>query len=291
MEPVRGPLRTVKLLMLWAAAGILLGAVTASVSPGVVMQSAAFLADARPVAQDSAIPAEPPAPTRTGLNDGLSQIRTEHHQFGCYIQKPTTEGTFPGLVVIHDAMGLTNEFKSVVDKFVAEGFAVYAPDLYKGRIALDADKGREMSVLLDEEEAISLLQELVARVKFATEVGDHRVGVVGFGTGGRLALLTGVGCTDLSSVVVAYGRPIDDAATLRRIPCPILGLYGDRDEIIPVATVEKMRGALAAAARTYEVAIYKDAGQGFMNHTDHRYAPEPAKEAWGKMVGFLKGNL
>jgi carboxymethylenebutenolidase len=96
---------------------------------------------------------------------------------------------------------------------------------------------------------------------------------------------------DVSAVVVAYGKPVLEAEALRSIPCPILALYGDYDEITMPQHIEAFRSALAAARRTAEVKIYPNTGHGFMDEADSRYKAVPAQDAWDKMFAFLKSNL
>jgi carboxymethylenebutenolidase len=70
----------------------------------------------------------------------------------------------------------------------------------------------------------------------------------------------------------------------------VLGLYGEADAGIPVAQIEQMKAALAAAAagKTAEFKIYPGAPHGF--HADYRssYRKEAADDAWSQMQGWLK---
>ena len=69
---------------------------------------------------------------------------------------------------------------------------------------------------------------------------------------------------------------------------PVLGLYGDADTGIPVATVEALKAALAAANKTAEFKIYPGAPHGF--HADYRasYRKEAAEDAWNRMQAWFK---
>ena len=59
--------------------------------------------------------------------------------------------------------------------------------------------------------------------------------------------------------------PVDVAAELK---APVLGLYGEKDQGIPLEDVEKMRAALAAAKQPSEIVVFPDAPHGF--HADYR---------------------
>ena len=79
--------------------------------------------------------------------------------------------------------------------------------------------------------------------------------------------------------------PIDIAAELK---APVLGLYGEADQGIPVAQVEAMKAALAAAGKTAEFKIYPGAPHGF--HADYRpsYRKEAAEQGWNEMIAWFK---
>ncbi len=69
---------------------------------------------------------------------------------------------------------------------------------------------------------------------------------------------------------------------------PVLGLYGEADTGIPVATVEALKAALAANKKTAEFKIYPGAPHGF--HADYRasYRKEAAEDGWSQMQAWFK---
>jgi carboxymethylenebutenolidase len=71
---------------------------------------------------------------------------------------------------------------------------------------------------------------------------------------------------------------------------PVLGLYGEEDQGIPVSQVEEMKAALKAAGKKAEFKIYPGAPHGF--HADYRpsYRMEAAEDAWKRMEDWFKTN-
>jgi carboxymethylenebutenolidase len=69
---------------------------------------------------------------------------------------------------------------------------------------------------------------------------------------------------------------------------PVLGLYGEADTGIPVATVEALKAALAEAKKPAEFKIYPGAPHGF--HADYRpsYRKEAAEAGWNEMINWFK---
>ena len=228
---------------------------------------------------------------RTTATQGLMRVTIGDRVFDCHISKPAGTGTLPGLVLIHDRMGLDVDTKRFADRLSAEGFYVIAPDLYKGKVALDADKGRELATVLDENEAVLAIGEIAAYLKFLPDVGDHRVGVIGADMGGRLALLAAARSTDISAAVTIYGKPITDVDSLRRINVPIMGVFGALDDQIPAAEVTAFKEALDKAGRTSIVKSYPDAGHGFLKKGSETFKQDAADAAWPTIIAFLKEAL
>jgi carboxymethylenebutenolidase len=99
--------------------------------------------------------------------------------------------------------------------------------------------------------------------------------------------------------VAFYGSLVDPAAQAGIWPksptqlapemkAPVLGLYGEADQGIPVTQVEAMKAALAAAGKTAEFKIFPGAPHGF--HADYRpsYRPDAAEAAWSEMQAWFK---
>jgi len=231
------------------------------------------------------------SPMRTAPTQGTSRMNIEGRAIDFYMKKPLGEGTWPGVVLLHDSRGLSTSNMKLVDKLSSEGFIVMAPDLYGGKVALDDDKGRELSVLMDQEAALATIEVLAAHLRATGDVGDHRVGLLGFDLGGRLALQGAIGSRDISAVAVAYSRSPGDADTIRRVSCPVLGIFAGKDGLIPPRETETLREALQAAGRSAQTVVYEEAGHGFMKEGEPEYDTGAAAAAWSRIVGFLRENL
>jgi carboxymethylenebutenolidase len=82
--------------------------------------------------------------------------------------------------------------------------------------------------------------------------------------------------------------PVDVAAQLK---APVLGLYAEKDQSIPLSDIETMRAALAAAGKTRSsIHVYPGTQHGF--HADYRevYDEAAAKDGWSRMKRFFVEN-
>ncbi len=135
-----------------------------------------------------------------------------------------------------------------------------------------------------------------------TDAGDGaRIGIIGHCWGGRVAWLGTCHNSELKAAVVLYGgrikQPLADNATppidlADRIPCPVLGVFGNDDQNPSPADVDDLDAALTAAGVSHEFHRYDGAGHGFQDDTNaERYRASQAIDAWAKINDFLGRTL
>ena len=93
----------------------------------------------------------------------------------------------------------------------------------------------------------------------------------------------------LAATILYYGTPlVTDKAELSKIKWPVLGIFGDHDQAIPLQEIEKFKAVLVADGITNEIYIYKGLGHAFANPSGDNYAPKETKDAWHKTLALLK---
>jgi carboxymethylenebutenolidase len=209
-----------------------------------------------------------------------------------HLAKPKGGGPWPALIVIQEWWGLDQQTKSIADRFATEGYLAFAPDLYHG----------ELAQLGDHQKAASLAQKygpnapMELQILFDTlkhyPTCNGKIGSVGFCFGGRMSLALGIS-RPLDAVCTFYGGGMQQLfGQLGNIKCPVLGLFGDQDQSIPLGTVEQFDKLLNELNISHEIKVYPKSGHAFFRDTDPNvYKPEAAKDAWERVTKFFKSNL
>jgi carboxymethylenebutenolidase len=205
-----------------------------------------------------------------------------------YFVKPSAEGKYPGVIVIHENRGLNQHIKDVARRMAVEGFATLAPDYLHGLGGTpeDADKARDMIGTLTPEGINATSSAALAAVK-ASPASTGKSGAVGFCWGGGAINALAVTDPGLSAGVAYYGMQ-PAAADVPKITAPLLLHYGSLDERID-AGIPAFEAALKANNKVYEIYIYEGANHAFNNDTNAaRYNKDVAELAWSRTVAFLK---
>lgn len=217
-----------------------------------------------------------------------------------YLACPPGAGPWPGVVVIQDSLGLSDDIREQADRLSAAGYLAFAPDLYSGRglrcvlATLRASRSGEGQAY---EEIEAARQWLVAR-----EDCTGQVGIIGFCMGGGFALL----CApryDFAAASVNYGEVPADAAQRLRGACPIVGSYGRRDRTLR-GRAQRLEQALTELDVPHDVKEYPGAGHSFLNRINVGPAFSPlihvagfsyhhpsAEDAWRRILTFFDRYL
>jgi carboxymethylenebutenolidase len=221
---------------------------------------------------------------------------SEMVQFGVvsgHLAKPAGEGPFPAVIVIQEWWGLDAQTKSIADRFSAEGYLAFAPDVYHGEIAQLGDGDTAMKLVQKYGPNAAAELETVFDALKAHPNCNGRVGSVGFCFGGRMSLALSV-ARPLDAVCTFYGGGMQAIFDELRdnLKAPVLGLFGDADVSIPAGTVEEFDKLLDDVGVEHQVIMYPDSGHAFFRDSDPTvYKPEASKDAWERVKAFFAKHL
>jgi carboxymethylenebutenolidase len=242
-----------------------------------------------------------------GLTVADGRVPSGDFQVPIYEARPAAPGKYPVVLVIPEIWGMHEHIKDVARRFAKEGFLgiTFEPYAREGGVLHLPDQPSVMKVVnsVPDARVMGDLDALVAYAKRHPSARADRIGVTGFCRGGMYTLLFAAHNRDVKAAVPWYG-PVKPAKTpgirtvgpldvASQIKCPVLGLYGEADQGIPVADVREMEAALRAAGTTAEFVVFPGAPHAF--NADYRpsYRAEAAKAAWARCVEwfdkYLKG--
>ena len=241
-----------------------------------------------------------------GLDAGEVKIPVADGTIPAYQAKPSSGGPFPTVLVIQEIFGVHEHIKDVCRRFAKLGYLAIAPEMFARQGDASKYAPNEIQKLIGDvvskvpdKQVLSDLDATVAWAKSAGNGDTSKLAITGFCWGGRIVWLYSAHNPALKAGVAWYGRlvgnkteltptnPIDVAGKLN---APVLGLYGAADTGIPIATIDQMKAALAAAQKPSEFVVYPDTPHAF--HADYRpsYRQGPAEDGWKRLLAWFKAN-
>jgi carboxymethylenebutenolidase len=208
-----------------------------------------------------------------------------------YLSLPGS-GRGAGVVVIQEWWGLVPHVREVADRFAAEGFVALAPDLYHGEAATSPDEAGKLMMALDIERTEKDLRGAIEYLLAHEAVEGERVGTVGFCMGGVLSLYAASKNEQVGACVVFYGIHPKVEPPLENLRAPVLGLYAERDAMVPPASVRELESKLKALGKQAEMYIYENTDHAFFNDARPEvYNPQAAADAWRRTLEFFRQHL
>ena len=281
------------------------GADFASLQPAVPVDRRGFIVSAlgagfalavQPVMAQTAI--QTPA---TGLLAGEVKIPSEGGEMPAYRAQPAQGRDFPVVLVVQEIFGVHEHIKDVCRRLAQRGYLAIAPELFarQGDPRPYTNTQQLIAEVVSKVPDAQVMGDLDACVRWARAQGGDlaRLGFTGFCWGGRITWLYAAHNPKLKAGVAWYGRLAGTASALTpshpldlvdKISAPVLGLYGAKDQGIPVSDVEDMRADLAKAGKQAEFVIYPEAGHAF--HADYRpsYRAAEAADGWSRLLAWFE---
>lgn len=223
-----------------------------------------------------------------------------------YAARPDGGGPRGGVVVIHHMPGYDRASKEIVRRFAELGYDATMPNLYSreapGAAPDDAAATARAQGGVPDERLIGDVDG-AARWLRALPTSNGRVGVIGYCSGGRQAVLAACNL-DLDAAVDCYGafvtgtppegypvRVTNLVDQLPRLSCPLLGLFGNDDRFPSPEQVDELERILNELGMRHEFRRYDDAGHAFFAVDRPSYRVAAANDGWERIAAFYRTNL
>jgi carboxymethylenebutenolidase len=211
-----------------------------------------------------------------------------------YLAEPAQGSRAPGVVVIQEWWGLTDQIKGVADRLAKAGYRALVPDLYRGKQTLDAKEAEHLMSGLDFGDAAG--QDVRGAVQYL-KGSSAKVGVTGFCMGGALTILSAVNVPEADASAAWYGFPPLEYVDASKIRAPLLGHYATEDQFFAIDKVDELEKKLRAGNVKFEFHRYK-AKHAFANEQANErklppleYNPQAAEQAWKRTLEFFGRHL
>jgi len=187
-----------------------------------------------------------------------------------YVAKPVGDGPWPGVIIIHDVLGMGTDLRRHTDWFAQNGYFAVAPNLFHW--------GKRFACIRATIKEITQRQgrsfdDVEAARRWLVDQPDctGRVGVIGFCMGGGFALLLAPSGR-YGAAAPNYGQVPADVDSLLAGSCPMVGSFGAKDRPLR-GSAARLEQALIKNNVIHDIKEYPDAGHGFLNKHDPNEVP------------------
>jgi carboxymethylenebutenolidase len=217
-----------------------------------------------------------------------------------FLAVPDGAGQHPTVILLHERYGLVQHTLDLAARFARDGYVCLAPNLYSRFPDQERLARGEIQVPLPDPQVLDDLNASIAHLQDVPEADAGRLAVMGVCLSGRWPLVVAASRTDLGAAVVFYGacqkpgwevnadQPEPLEALIARVQCPVLGVFGEGDHVIPLEYVLRFRNELEKHRKTYHMKLFANVPHGWLNDTmPGRYRREEAEETWRILLAFL----
>jgi carboxymethylenebutenolidase len=210
-----------------------------------------------------------------------------------YLAEPEGPGPHPAVLLLHEWWGLNEGITVLADALAQEGYVVFAPDMYRGRVTSQIPRALYLRLSTPEEQVKNDIDAALAHLMTLPAVDTTRIASMGFCFGGGHSLMLGLRQTEnVPLTILYYGDVVTDIDLLEPLMDSrgVLGVFGEEDQQIFVEDVLEFESALNTLDIPNEITIYPGVGHAFINEENFNQEGT-AGEAWQQAIDFLARNF
>ncbi len=216
-----------------------------------------------------------------------------------FLAVPQTPEKVPVIVLLHERYGLVEHTRDLARRHARDGYVCIAGDYFHEHPDQAALHAGETSCDMTDPEGLARMEDAIAALAAVPQADLTRIAAMGVCQTGRFPMLLAAH-RPLKAALCWYGAaqdrewqenaryPVALEKFLSQVSCPVLGMFGEKDNIISVDHVRKLRGALEANSKSYTIEIFGGAPHGWLNDTmPGRYRHAQAEAGWAAQSAFL----
>jgi dienelactone hydrolase len=220
-----------------------------------------------------------------------------------YVARPAApKGKVPGVVVVHQWMGLTDHERKVSDDLARLGYVALAADIYgEGVRPKDTGEAGKLAGSYKGDRALyrRRIATAIDTLKAQKDVDGSRIAVIGFCFGGTGALEAARGGLPVKAVVSFHGGlDVPAGYTPGPVSAKVLVCHGADDPFVPAKDVAAFQDEMRASKADYVFVAYAGAVHAFTqkeagsdNSKGAAYNAAAHRRSWQHMKDFFQENL
>ena len=259
----------------------------------VVMSSAVAAAQAKVVEKDVNVP------MASGVADSA-------------LFYPEGKGSWPGVLMWTDILGLRPVFREMGRRLAAEGYIVLVPNpFYRNAKAPVVDGSFDFSKPEDRAKVMPMAQALTADANISDAKSyvafldtqpqtdkKKKMGVQGYCMGGPLTFRTAATASERVGAAATFhggglvtDKPDSPHLLIPQMKAEFVCAVADNDDKRDPAAKDKLKEAFAAAHLKAKVEVYEGCNHGWTVRGSQVYNETGAERAWAELLALYKRNL
>jgi dienelactone hydrolase len=217
---------------------------------------------------------------------------------GYMIYDDAVKGPRPGVLIVHQWMGLTENERMRAEMLARMGYVAYAVDVYGKRVrpASPAEAGTAAGKYYRDRDLFRRrIAAGLARMRQSPLVDPERVAAIGYCFGGSGVLELARSGAELAGVVSFHGRlDTPNPADAKNIRAKVLVCHGAADPHVPPEQVRAFIDEMEAAKVDYQLIAYGGAVHAFTQKdagsdpaTGVAYNADADRRSWQAMQAFF----
>jgi carboxymethylenebutenolidase len=210
-----------------------------------------------------------------------------------YLARPKAEGAYLAVLVLAGNVLSEEYIPNTCAALALAGFVGLAPNIFHPIPEGTPNTNEAYAKYIADHTDLDRLDDVQLGASYLRTqpfVDPGGMGVIGFCSGGRLAMLHGARSREVDAVVAFHPAPMQEKE-LKRLKVPVQVHHGTGDQTVSYERTQELEKMLRAQATPVEVFLYDDLDHGFLAYTRPYYAPEAARLAWSRTVEFLSQHL